>query len=123
MTDRPSSLDYSRAYKGPAREEGSNRVFREVLKSFEAPHGAQRCRDCVGVAEGMSSRYDPFMVAPGNLADPDFEPSDEDLIGLSRRAFADVRVEHERVLEKLRLEIAARRTEVLLRLADSEKTP
>jgi hypothetical protein len=60
------------------------------------------------------------MVAPGNLADPDFEPSDEDLVGLSRRAFATVRSEHERALEKLRAEIDSTRAEVLLRLARSE---
>lgn len=61
------------------------------------------------------------MNAPGNLADPDFEPSDEDLVGLSRRAFADVRREHERALEKLRAEIARARTEALLGLARTEK--
>jgi hypothetical protein len=53
------------------------------------------------------------MIAPGNLADPDFEPSDEDLIGLSQRAFAGVREQHERVLEKLRAEIELARAEIL----------
>jgi hypothetical protein len=40
------------------------------------------------------------------LDDPEFEPTDEDLIGLSRRAFAHVREEREEALRKLRVEIA-----------------
>jgi hypothetical protein len=62
-----------------------------------------------------------MMRAPGNLADPDFEPSDEDLVGLSQRAFSAVRSEHERALEKLRTDIASARAEVLLRLARAGK--
>jgi hypothetical protein len=37
-----------------------------------------------------------------NLADPSFEPTDEDLIGLSQRAFADVKARNAEMLEKMR---------------------
>lgn len=48
-----------------------------------------------------------------NLADPTFEPTDEQLIGLSVRAFAGVRAAHERAMEKLRTDIDAAREEAL----------
>jgi hypothetical protein len=48
-----------------------------------------------------------------NLADPDFEPTDEQLIELSKRAFAGVKERHEAVLTKLRADIAVRSAEVL----------
>jgi hypothetical protein len=51
-----------------------------------------------------------------NLADPAFEPTDEDLIGLSKRAFAHVRKTHEESLRRLRAEIAAAREAALDRL-------
>jgi len=53
-----------------------------------------------------------------NLADPDFEPTDEDLIGLSERAFAHVREEHEASLRKLRADIAAAGEAALERLRE-----
>ncbi len=43
-----------------------------------------------------------------NLADPNFEPTDEQLIDLSKRAFAGVKARHESALARLRAEIAAR---------------
>lgn len=75
------------------------------------------------VANRARIAYAFVMDAPGNLADPDFEPSDEDLIGLSRRAFANVRSEHERALEKLRAEIARARAEALRGFAQAETQP
>jgi hypothetical protein len=48
-----------------------------------------------------------------NLADPSFEPTDEQLMGLSRRAFAGVAASHSAALARLRAEIAAARDEVL----------
>lgn len=73
------------------------------------------------MASEHSAGYRTHMTAPGNLADPDFEPSDDDLTGLARRAFADVRRQHERALEKLRAQIASARADVLRRLAEAEK--
>jgi len=46
-----------------------------------------------------------------NLADPDFEPTDEQLRGLSQRAFAGVREAHQESLRRLREEIARLREE------------
>jgi hypothetical protein len=43
------------------------------------------------------------------LSDPDFEPTDEDLMALSRAAFADVEERHRIALEKLYAEIAEAR--------------
>ena len=57
-----------------------------------------------------------MSVAP-NLADPDVEPTDEELAGLSHRAFAHVRGERAAALERLRAEIAAERVRVLARLS------
>ena len=51
-----------------------------------------------------------------NLADPSFEPTDEQLAGLMSRAFAGVRGAHERTMARLRAEIAAGRIEALARL-------
>jgi hypothetical protein len=55
-----------------------------------------------------------------NLADPDFEPTDEQLMELSKRAFADVKERHEAVLAKMRAEIAMRSAEVLQELEARE---
>jgi hypothetical protein len=51
-----------------------------------------------------------------NLADPAFEPSDEDLMGLAKRAFAHVRGAQEDSLRKLRADIATARQAALERL-------
>lgn len=51
-----------------------------------------------------------------NLSDPAFEPSDEDLIGLARRAFAHVRADQEAAARKLRAEIAVARAAAMGRL-------
>jgi hypothetical protein len=55
------------------------------------------------------------------LADPTYEPTDEDLIGLSKRAFAHVRDAQEESLRKLRADIASAREAALewLRLRSS----
>jgi hypothetical protein len=50
------------------------------------------------------------------LADPAFEPTDEDLIGLSKRAFAHVRDAREESLRRLRAEIAVAHHAALERL-------
>jgi hypothetical protein len=55
-------------------------------------------------------------MEPKRLADPAFEPTDEDLIGLSKRAFAHVGEAREASLRKLRTEIAAARQASLERL-------
>jgi hypothetical protein len=53
------------------------------------------------------------MSAPINLADPAFEPTDEQLAGLMSRAFAGVRPAHERAMARLRADIAVARDEAL----------
>ena len=53
-----------------------------------------------------------------DLADPAFEPTDEELIGLSRRAFAGVRERHEAALARIRAQIAEA-TEQSLRALDA----
>jgi hypothetical protein len=51
-----------------------------------------------------------------NLADPAFEPTDEQLEELFKRAFADVGSKHRESLTRLRVEIARLRTEVRRRI-------
>jgi hypothetical protein len=51
-----------------------------------------------------------------NLADPSFEPTDEQLIGLSARAFANVARKHQVALEQLRAKIAEGRRTILREL-------
>jgi predicted Zn-dependent protease with MMP-like domain len=58
----------------------------------------------------------------GNLADPDFEPSDEELQQLARDAFADVPARNREAQQRLWDEIAALRAQVLARLAAHEST-
>lgn len=55
------------------------------------------------------------MPPPINLADPDFEPSDEDLKGLMTRAFAGVREARERNLIEMRARIARLQLEAMAR--------
>ena len=57
-----------------------------------------------------------MMDEPKRLADPAFEPTDEDLVGISKRAFAHVPAAHEESLRKMRGEIAAARKSALARL-------
>jgi hypothetical protein len=63
------------------------------------------------------------MSEPINLADPSFEPTDEQLSGLSARAFAGVRAAHEQAMAKLRTDIAAARVEALRQLDDRDAKP
>jgi len=63
------------------------------------------------------------MSAPINLADPSFEPTDEQLAGLMTRAFAGVRGAHERTMANLRAEIAAARVEAVARLGGGTPKP
>jgi hypothetical protein len=53
------------------------------------------------------------------VADPDYEPSDEELIGLAQRAFAHVKEADRARLEKLRSDIARAREEALAQLRGS----
>jgi hypothetical protein len=48
-----------------------------------------------------------------NLADPSFEPTDEQLVGLAKRAFAGVAAAHDRAMARLRSQIADAGTEAL----------
>lgn len=48
-----------------------------------------------------------------NLMDPECEPTDEQLMGLSKRAFAGVRAEHDAALAKLWEEIQVDAEKVL----------
>lgn len=50
-----------------------------------------------------------------NLSDPDYEPSDEELIQLSREAFAGVAEANARALEEMRVRIAVLRRAALAR--------
>lgn len=56
------------------------------------------------------------MDRPKNLADPEFEPTDEELVELSRRAFEGVAAAMQDDRERLRASIAAQRREVLAAL-------
>jgi hypothetical protein len=55
-----------------------------------------------------------------NLADPGFEPTDEQLIGLSKRAFAGVKAKHDAVLAKLSAAIEVMSAKVLTDLAERQ---
>jgi hypothetical protein len=52
-----------------------------------------------------------------DLADPDFEPTDEQLIGLSKRAFAGVAAKYEAALAKLHAEIEVMSAQAMRDLA------
>ena len=52
------------------------------------------------------------MVEKIDLADPDFEPTDEQLEGLAHRAFADVGPENQKALDEVRARIEKLRSEV-----------
>ena len=58
------------------------------------------------------------MSDVADLSNPDVEPTDEQLVGLSRRAFAGVRAAHEEALRKMRDLIERERAEVLRALAE-----
>ena len=51
-----------------------------------------------------------------NFADPDYEPTDDDLVRLSHEAFAEVRQANDAALAALRREIVARGERVLMDL-------
>jgi hypothetical protein len=57
------------------------------------------------------------LMSDVNLADPAFEPTDEQLGELFKRAFADVDSKHRESLARLRAEIAQLRAEARRRVA------
>lgn len=72
------------------------------------------------MANTLMRRYGSTMSEAINLADPDFEPSDEQLAGLMQRAFAGVRPAQVAMQRKLREEIAVARSHALRRLDELE---
>ena len=58
-------------------------------------------------------RYIPGMNRTRNLADPDYEPTDEDLAELMRSAFAGLKEAREESLREMRARIARMSEEVL----------
>jgi hypothetical protein len=57
-----------------------------------------------------------------NLADPAFEPTDDDLTALATRAFAHVPKAQEEALRKLRADIATARLAALERLRERKSS-
>jgi hypothetical protein len=61
--------------------------------------------------------YDRFIMSESiDLSDPSFEPSDEQLEGLSKRAFAGVAASHAAALARLRADVAEARKATLIAL-------
>jgi hypothetical protein len=70
-----------------------------------------------GDRAGCRLRYaSTTMSKAANFADPDFEPTDEQLQELSREAFANVRAQQEHTLAQLRTSIRSRTAEAMKRL-------
>jgi hypothetical protein len=57
-----------------------------------------------------------MALAHGNLADPDYEPTDEELGELVHSAFAGVRAQNEAALHKVHEEIVTIRAGLMQRL-------
>ena len=73
-----------------------------------------------------ASALEPGYALPmvkRDLADPSFEPSDEDFAELTTRAFAGVAADNARNLERLCAEIEAERERVLRALAARRAAP
>ena len=51
-----------------------------------------------------------------NLSDPTFEPTDEDLVGLAKRAFANVKAANAEALRKFFEDVDSKRKAALKRL-------
>ena len=78
-------------------------------------------------ARGLAPRTDSdtirYVSDPRpNLADPDYEPSDEELAGLAKRAFAGLKDAELARVEKLRSDVARARAEALALLAEAGST-
>jgi len=59
------------------------------------------------MAAGRTDRYDPDVADHQNLADPAYEPSDEELARLMRTSFAGLRRAREESLREMRERIVA----------------
>jgi hypothetical protein len=57
---------------------------------------------------------------PADFANPEFEPTDEQLQALSREAFAEVSARNRAASVRLRARVAALRSEVLARLSSPD---
>lgn len=79
----------------------------------EGEHALNSCRGraptSVASMVGLPYASDSSMSDRVDLADPDFEPTDEQLMELSRRAFSGVKAARAESRAKLRAEIAAAR--------------
>lgn len=74
-------------------------------------------RDQAVAPRRQSSRISIVNDRHPNLSDPDWEPSDQELIGLSQRAFAGLKEAEAARVATLRSDIAAARKEALARFA------
>jgi hypothetical protein len=57
-----------------------------------------------------------MALAHGNLADPEYEPTDEELRDLVQCAFADVAARNQAALQKVHAEIATLRASLMQQL-------
>lgn len=71
----------------------------------------------------MIGRYDHDMAARINLADPDYEPTDEDLARLMHDAFAGLADAREESLRAMRARIAELSKEARARFESRRQTP
>lgn len=65
--------------------------------------------------------YSASMASHGNLADPDYEPTDEELRELVHSAFAGVVSRNAEALRVVHAEIAALRADLVLRFAERSR--
>jgi hypothetical protein len=71
--------------------------------SLEFVHHSCNRTDLLHGTHGRTCYIEPMNEH--NLADPDFEPTDEQLQELMKSAFANVKADHEAGMDRLRLEI------------------
>ena len=96
---------------------------RRLRERFYDPAFQTVERQIADVVDVAWRTYDEYRKSPRKrkagpgFADPEFEPTDEQLQDLSREAFADVAARHARALELLRERIAALRADVMARMA------
>lgn len=73
---------------------------------------------CRAVAGFDRTRYGDRVGTPTNLADPDYEPTDEDLVQIAQEAFAGIATARAASLEATRARIAVLREQARSRTAE-----
>jgi hypothetical protein len=117
---------HTNATRAPFMRETSRGALARSVACAQPANRVPSLRNETGVRAAATARRRPCwslrMALHGNLADPSYEPTDDELQELVHSAFADVAARNQVALRAIHAKIAALRAELMLQFAAGPDT-